>query len=278
MIMDSLRERAISNSPLCVGIDLREDHIPTELKNLTLEEQYIEYSKEIVSASKDYASCYKVQIACYESLGLLGFKIYKSILDIIKSSGNLVIADIKRGDIGSTAEMYAKAHFSGDFESDIITVNPYMGYDTIEPYFEYIKNNNKGLFILGKTSNKGSQDFQDLKFLDDKFLYEKVLNSIESWDLFKSKESFGSLGAVVGVNNANQLEHIKNITQNTFLLIPGYGAQGAKLEDIKLLIHKNKNGVINISRGFTANIGNDFRKELKERSLKFAKELNECFK
>ena len=130
MIMDILRSRAIENSPLCIGIDLRENHIPKELKSLSIYDQYIEYTKEIIEASKNFAACYKVQIACYESLGIKGLKIYKGILDEIRKSGHIAIADVKRGDIGSTAEMYAKGHFSGDFEADIITVNPYMGFDS----------------------------------------------------------------------------------------------------------------------------------------------------
>lgn len=279
MIMDILRERAILNSPLCVGIDLRESHIPKELEGLTLEEKFIEYAKEIIDISKNYASCYKVQIACYESYGIKGLEIYKEILKEIRKNGHIVIADIKRGDIGATAEMYAKAHFKGDFESDIVTINPYMGFDSVEPYEKFIKEKNKGLFILGKTSNIGSKDFQDL-IINNKTLYEIVINNIENWNNnIKKEKDFGSYGVVVGVNNANDLQKLKNITQNLFLLIPGYGAQGAKLDDIKELINENKNGVINISRGLTADIDNsNFRKDLKERVQNFSKELRLCFK
>lgn len=277
MIMGVLRERAIENSPLCVGIDLREDHIPKELKNLTIAEQYITYTKEIIEASKNVASCYKVQIACYESLGLEGLGIYKNILEEIRKTGHIVIADVKRGDIGSTAEMYAKAHFSGDFEADILTLSAYMGFDSVEPYQRFIKEKNKGAFILGKTSNSGSKDFQDLK-IGDKTLYEKVINSIKIWNDAIKDDEFGAFGVVVGVNNANELDRIKKATEDLFLLIPGYGAQGAKIEDIRDIICKRKNGVVNISRGYTANIEGDFRKELRSRAERFAKELRECFK
>lgn len=282
MIMQELRKRAIDVSPLCVGIDLRPDHIPAEIKAScsTLESQYIEYAKEIVEASKDYASCYKVQIACYEAEGMSGLRAYSEILKNIRANKQIVIADIKRGDIGSTAELYAKGHFQGDFEADILTLNAYMGEDAIKPYEKYIKEKNKGAFILAKTSNPGSRDFQDLK-VSEEALYSRVLDKIYQWGKEVQPEAeFPSFGAVVGVNNLNELDIIKEKTKNTFLLIPGYGAQGAKIEDIAYIVKERKNGVINVSRGYTANISDDtdFRKELVKRAQELAKELNKCFK
>jgi len=282
MIMQELRTRAIEISPLCVGIDLRPDQIPAEIKAAcpTLESQYITYAQEIVEASKDYAACYKVQIACYEAEGMSGLRAYSEILKNIRANKHIVIADIKRGDIGSTAELYAKGHFEGDFEADILTLNAYMGEDAIKPYEKYIKENNKGAFILAKTSNPGSKDFQDLK-ISEEALYSRVLDKIYQWGKEVEPEAeFPSFGAVVGVNNLNELEIIKQKTKNTFLLIPGYGAQGAKIEDIAYIVKERKNGVINVSRGYTAGISDDmdFRKELVKRAQELAKELSKCFK
>ncbi len=278
MIMNELRKRAIETSPLCVGIDLRTSHIPQELKNLSLQDQLVEYAREIVAASKDYASCYKVQIACYECYGLEGLLAYKKILEIIRSSGHIAIADIKRGDIGSTAEMYAQGDFEGDFEADILTLNPYMGHDAISPYAKYIETKNKGAFILGKTSNSGSRDFQDLS-VGEQPVYATVLDKIAEWNRELSGfDGFGGFGAVVGVNNADDIKNLIDHTNHLFLLIPGYGAQGAKIEDIAALIRENKNGVVNVSRGYTANVEGDFRKVLRERAITLAGELRECFR
>lgn len=278
MIMDKIRERAIEASPLCVGLDLRESHVPEELKGMPITEQFVAYAKEIIEASKDYASCYKVQIACYESYGIEGMIAYKEILQLIKKADHYVIADIKRGDIGSTGEMYAKGHFTGDFEADVVTLSPYMGFDAISAFVDYV-DKGKGAFILGKTSNPSSRDFQDL-VIDGEPLYQRVLEKVDSWNkkVRRENSNFGAFGAVVGVNNADHLEILKKSTKESFLLIPGYGAQGAKIEDISELVRENKNGVINVSRGITANIEGDFRKQLLERSSRLAKELKECFK
>ena len=144
--------------------------------------------------------------------------------------------------------MYAQGHFEGDFEADILTLNPYMGHDAVSPYAKYIEEKNKGAFILGKTSNEGSRDFQDLS-VGERKLYGAVLDKIESWNkALRGYEGFGGYGAVVGVNHASDLRALCALTQNLFLLIPGYGAQGAKIEDIAMLIREHKNGVVNVSR------------------------------
>lgn len=278
MIMNELRKRAIEVSPFCVGIDLRAEHVPQELRGLPIGEQFVEYAKEIIAASKDYAACYKMQIACYECYGLEGLTAYKKILENVRSAGHIAIADIKRGDIGSTAEMYAQGHFEGDFEADILTLNAYMGHDAVSPYAKYVSEKNKGAFILGKTSNPGSRDFQDLK-VGEKFLYEHVIETVEDWNRkLDGYEGFGGYGVVIGVNNADDIALLQKATRELFMLIPGYGAQGAKIEDIAALIRENKNGVVNVSRGLTANIQGDFRKVLKERAITLAGELRECFK
>lgn len=298
-MMKELRKRAIDRSPLCVGIDLRQDHIPQEILSAYegIEDCLVAYAKEAVDASLEYAACYKVQIACYEAEGLAGMRAYARILEYIRSKGETLIADIKRGDIDSTAKMYAKGHFEGDFEADILTLNPYMGRDAIAPYFDYFKKG-KGAFILGKTSNPSSADFQDLDLLEnegskysflfnplgahalwDWKLYMKVLKTVIEWnqELASEAEEY-PMGAVIGVNAAQNIQGMKQLTDELFLLVPGYGAQGAKIEDIQGLIGNRKNGVVNVSRGYTAGITGDFRKELSSRAQRLAKELSECFK
>ncbi len=277
MIMDNLQNRAKEKSALCVGIDLRECQIPLEITEgkFDVEKHFVSYAKEIIDATSDLAACYKVQIACYEAFGLEGLKAYRQILDYIRSRGELVIADIKRSDIGSTAKMYAKAHFDGDFEADIVTLNPFMGKDSISPYLEYFKKG-KGAFILAKTTNEGSKDFQDLVFEHGSTLSKEVLDRIYEWSKEAGEyQSFPNMGAVVGVNNLSSIKILKESTDKLFLLIPGYGAQGAKLEDIKYLMGSKSNGVINVSRGISGGLANEqnFRKVLRNRALKLAEEL-----
>ena len=280
MIMDKIKERAISRSPFCVGIDLRMDHVPAELQNsfTKTSDKLVAYAKEAIDASKEYAACYKVQIACYEAEGLDGMVAYQQIVSYIRSIGEIVIADVKRGDIGSTAGLYAKGHLSGDFEADVVTLSPYMGKDAISPYFDFFAKD-KGAFVLAKTSNEGSKDFQDL-IIDGQPLYMSVLQKLKEW----SKEipgdyKFSPLGAVVGVNELKDIKALKENSKDTYLLIPGYGAQGANIEAIRALIQENKNGVINVSRGYTAGIKeSDFRKVLSQRAQQLAKELSECIK
>lgn len=284
MIMDILQNRALEKSPLCVGIDLRDNQVPLEISEgeFDAEKHFVEYAKEIIDASLEYAACYKLQIACYEAYGIAGLKAYSRILKYIRSKGQIVIADIKRGDIGSTAEMYAKGHFTGDFEADILTLNPYMGQDAITPYFSYFKEG-KGAFILGKTSNLGSKNFQDLTLSDDtnRTLSQTVLQTVYEWGReYSDNGEFSALGAVVGVNNLEGIHAMKPYTDKLFLLVPGYGAQGARIEDIRTLICDKKNGVVNVSRGLTAGLqeSKDFKKELKQRAQQLAKELGECIK
>lgn len=281
MIMKELQKIALDNSPLCVGLDLREDHIPLEISggNFDVRTHFVEYAKEVIDVTAALAACFKLQIACYEAYGLEGLTAYRDILNYVRKKGAIAIADVKRGDIGSTAEMYAKAHFEGDFEADIITLSPYMGEDSVSPYYPYFQKG-KGAFVLGKTSNAGSRDFQDLVLQQGEKLSQRVLKSIEQWGNDCGMEDGSPIGAVVGVNNIDDIKAMKPYTDKLFLLVPGYGAQGAKIEDIRALLADEKNGVINVSRAMTAGLSEnrDFRKELAIRGEKFAKELRECFR
>ena len=256
MIIDDLYSRVKQKSPLCVGLDLRVEYIPENIneKYSDISDRLFETAKMIVDATEEYAACYKVQIACYEAIGLQGLTAYSRILKYIRDNQNIVIADIKRGDIASTAEEYAKGHFTGDFEADLVTLNPYMGIDAISPYFDYFTNKNKGCFVLVKTSNPSSMDFEEIKNSDGTPLYLSVLGKIQEWgEKFSGVNGYSAVGAVVGVNHLQQIQAVRNIAAGkTFMLVPGYGAQGAKAEDIAALIGKEMGGIVNVSRGIIA--------------------------
>lgn len=251
MIIDKLYDEILEKGPICIGLDTKYDYLPEVIqnKNLTLEEKLFEFNKRIIDATYDLAACYKIQIACYEGYGLEGMKAYARTVRYIREIGKISIGDIKRGDISSTAQMYAKAHFEGDFEVDFITINPYMGIDAISPYFKYLKTGEKGIFILIKTSNESSNDFQCLE-IDNKSLYIKVAEKVNDWGKeFIGKSGFSLVGGVVGSNNIDEFNEIKSVCKNTLFLIPGYGAQGGSGKDIGEMFSDKVCGVVNSSRG-----------------------------
>jgi len=278
MIVDELYERVKQRSPLCVGLDLRTEYIPAEFQNFSVEDRLFETAKMIVDATIQNASCYKVQIACYEALGLEGLRAYARILKYLRDNDEIVIADIKRGDIASTAEEYAKGHFSGDFETDIVTLNPYMGVDAISPYFPYFKDKSKGAFVLVKTSNPSSDDFEEIEDKNGKPLYMSVLEAIKNWgEDFLGDSGYSAIGAVVGVNHLKQIIHIREVADGrVFFLVPGFGAQGAKADDIAELIGQEQGGIVNVSRGIiAAHVGNEGSAKdiIKAKADDMAKEL-----
>ena len=172
--MDKLYESVAANGPVCVGLDTEISYLPTTDTAKTAGENVVAFNRALIDATKGVAGCYKVQIAYYESLGLDGMRAYAETLKLARATGLPVIADIKRGDIAKTAEMYAKAHFTGDFEADIITLAPYMGLDSISPYLPYCAEQGKGVFVLCRTSNPGAKDFE-YKKLDDGRLQGQLL-------------------------------------------------------------------------------------------------------
>lgn len=252
MIIDKLFESVREKGHVCVGLDTALDYIPNEFLNkyTSIEDGVFEYNRTIVDATLDVAACYKIQIAYYEALGLEGLRAYKKTLDYLKNRKGIVIADIKRGDIAKTAEMYAKAHFEGDFESDFITLNPYMGLDGLEPYLPYVSNKEKGLFVLVRTSNEGAKDIQYLDTNKNKKLYTVVGEKIQQLgDKYMGSCGFSSLGGVVGCTNTEEAIELRNKLNKMFFLIPGYGAQGGKAEDVALYLKDGNGGVVNSSRG-----------------------------
>lgn len=252
MIMDRLYNEALK-SPVCVGLDTKIDFLPQYLKDKdwSAGEKITAFNQKIVDATADIAACYKMQIACYEALGLDGMKAYSETVKYVRKNGKIAIGDAKRGDITSTATQYAKGHFEGDFEVDILTVNAYMGEDAVSPYFPYIENNEKGLFVLLHTSNPSSRDFQELKLeKDGQKLYEAVGDKITEWGRpFIGESGYSAVGAVVGLIFPEEFEALQDQCPSTFFLVPGYGAQGGTGKDIANIFKKSRCAVINSSRG-----------------------------
>ena len=250
--MDKLYEAVAARGPVCVGLDTDFSYLPEGFAKaeLTAGENIVRFNKAVVDATKDVAGCFKVQIAYYESLGLDGIRAYKETLDYVKAAGMPVIADIKRGDIAKTAEMYAKAHFEGDFEADFITLAPYMGLDSIRPYLPYVTGAGKGLFVLVRTSNPGAKDFEYEKLADGRHVYDMVGDKLhELGGECMGEKGYSSLGLVIGGTHIEEAAEIRARYEDSFFLIPGYGAQGGTVDDIARYLDKHSNGgVVNSSR------------------------------
>jgi orotidine-5'-phosphate decarboxylase len=220
---DLLIQIKTKRSFLCIGLDADIQKIPKFL--LKSEDPIFEFNKKIIDATNSYCVAYKPNIAFYESLGINGWKALEKTINYINSSYPEIftIADAKRGDIGNTSSMYAKAYFE-TLNFDSITINPYMGKDSVEPFLEY---KNKHTILLALTSNVGAFDFQTKNIVDNSNkLYEEVIKTSTSW------ENSNQLMYVVGATKASYLKEIRNIVPNNFLLIPGVGAQGGDLKEV----------------------------------------------
>jgi len=251
MIVDRLYEAVKEKGFVCVGLDSHLDYIPNYIKEKheKLSDIIFEYNKTIIDATSDIVAIYKPQIAYYESNGLEGLIAYQRTLRYLKEKGLLSIGDVKRGDIASTAKEYAKAHFKGEFEADFITLNPYMGMDSITPYLDYLKTGEKGVFVLLRTSNEGAKDIECLDY-NGEALYFKVGDELKKFaDELTSECGYSPLGFVVGATHSEEAKKIRERYKNIFFLLPGYGAQGAKAEDIRTYLNDFNGGVVNSSRG-----------------------------
>lgn len=246
----------LRNSLLCIGLDTDINKIPLFLKSY--DDPIFEFNKRIIEKTKDIVCAYKINIAFYEALGSSGWNTLEKTLKIIPPE-IITIADAKRGDIGNTSELYAKAFFE-TFPFDSITVNPYLGYDSIYPF---LKHNNKGVFILALTSNKGSRDFQYLK-IDGKPLYQKVVEKVIEWNQNLN------CGVVIGATHPEELMILREVAPSLPFLIPGIGAQGGDLESsIKYGCDKNTElALINISRAIIY-ASNDEDFDIKSREVAF---------
>ncbi|MEB3073172.1 orotidine-5'-phosphate decarboxylase [Parvimonas sp. C2] len=251
MIIDRLYEAVKEKGFVCVGLDSHLDYIPNYIKEKheKISDIIFEYNKTIIDATSDIVAIYKPQIAYYEANGLEGLIAYQRTLRYLKEKGLLGIGDVKRGDIASTAKEYAKAHFKGEFEADFITLNPYMGMDSITPYLDYLKIGEKGVFVLLRTSNEGAKDIECLDY-NGEALYFKVGDELKKFaDELTSECGYSPLGFVVGATHSEEAKKIRERYKNIFFLLPGYGAQGAKAEDIRTYLNDFNGGVVNSSRG-----------------------------
>ena len=252
MIIDRLFKTVAEKGHVCVGLDTDIAYIPEsfKVKYENIGDAIFEFNKAIIDATVDVAACFKPQIAYYETYGIDGLRAYARTMQYLKEKGALSIGDIKRGDISRTAEMYAKAHFAGEFEADFITLSPYMGLDSIEPYLPYLKSNEKGVFVLIRTSNKGSKDIQYVETAGDRRVYNVVGELINNLGKeYMGECGYSSVGGVIGCTHVDEGIEIRKDLDSTFFLIPGYGAQGGKAEDVALYLKEGNGGVVNSSRG-----------------------------
>lgn len=258
-------------APIVVGLDPMLDYIPEQIlneaytnygENLKGAAQAIwQYNKGIIDAIYDLIPAVKPQIAMYEQFGLEGLEVFKRTIDYCKQKGLIVIGDIKRGDIGSTSTAYATGHLGKikigsssftAFDEDFATVNPYLGFDGIKPFVDVCREEKKGLFILVKTSNPSSGEFQD-QLVDGKPLYELVGKKVAEWGELHMGETYSYIGAVVGATYPEVGKALRRIMPKTFILVPGYGAQGGKAEDLAAYFNNDGLGaIVNSSRGIIA--------------------------
>ena len=266
MITDKLIDGIIATqNPTCVGLDTLFDYLPDDMKAgaKTFEdvaERVLEFNKKLIDNIADVVPSVKVQIAYYEMYGVAGMKAYYETLKYAKEKGLYVIADAKRNDIGSTASCYAKA-FLGEtqvnenvltaFPSDYVTVNGYLGSDGILPFVEECEKNEKGIFVLVKTSNPSGAEIQNMILENGMPMYEYVGGLVEKWgESTVGKYGYSAVGAVVGATHPTEAARLRELLKHTFFLIPGYGAQGGNAEMLKSCFGANGlGGVVNNSRG-----------------------------
>ncbi len=251
MIIDRLYKEVENKGMVCVGLDTNLDYIPSEIKTKyeKIEEQIFQYNKKIIDCTMDICAIYKLQIAYYEAYGISGLVAYKNTMEYLKSLNLLSIGDVKRGDISATADMYAKAHFEGDFQTDFITINPYMGYDSITPYLKYLESGKKGIFVLLRTSNPGAKDIEYLDVQGKKLYYHIGDKLAQLSEKYIGKSGYSSLAAVVGGTHTDEAIEIRERYKNMYFLIPGYGAQGGDGNGASLYLNNGNGGIVNSSRG-----------------------------
>lgn len=257
----------MKKSPIVVGLDPRLESLPSEIidalpKEVTMKDladAVLTFNKGIIDAVHDLVPAVKPQVAFYEQLGLEGMRVYQATCDYAKEKDLFVLGDIKRGDIGSTSKAYSKGHlgkteFMGvtfkAFEADSITVNPYLGDDCLKEFIDDIKENDKSMFVLVKTSNPTSKQLQDLQ-VEGEEIYKKVGAMVEAWSQeLKGEYGYSPVGAVVGATYPEELNTLRVLMPATYFLVPGYGAQGGGAKDvINAFDDKGLGALINSSRG-----------------------------
>lgn len=254
-------------SVLCVGLDTDASKLPLHLQNDP--NGILLFNKAIIDATKEYTVAYKINTAFYEAMGIKGWEIMQATLAYIPKEV-FTIADAKRGDIGNTATQYAKTFFE-TYPYDSVTVAPYMGADSVQPFLAF---ENKWAIVLGLTSNPGSQDFQMLSLADQSFLYERVLKTVSSWG------SSENTMFVIGATRADQLQNVRNILPHHFLLIPGVGAQGGDVATVCEHALTDDGGIlINVSRGIIyASSQEDFASKAQDAAKMYQQEMQQFIK
>ncbi|MCR4717678.1 MAG: orotidine-5'-phosphate decarboxylase [Lachnospiraceae bacterium] len=268
MINKLVSEIKKKSAPVVVGLDPMLSYLPEDILNKAIKEHgesleaaaeaIWQFNKGIVDAIYELIPAVKPQIAMYEQFGVPGVMAFKKTVDYCKSKGLVVIGDIKRGDIGSTSTAYAVGHigkvsvgsksFYG-FDEDFVTVNPYLGTDGVKPFVDVCKEEKRGIFVLVKTSNPSSGEFQD-QLVDGKPLYELVGKKVASWGEEAMGDDYSYVGAVVGATYPEMGEVLRKIMPKTYILVPGYGAQGGKASDLKPYFNADGLGaIVNSSRG-----------------------------
>lgn len=260
-----------TNAPIVVGLDPTMKLIPPYILETAYKEQgetfaavseaIWQYNKGIIDAVADLIPAVKPQIAMYEQFGIEGIIAFKKTVDYCKEKGLVVIGDIKRGDIGSTSTAYALGHLGKikigntvcrGFDEDFVTVNPYLGTDGIKPFIEVCKEEQKGIFVLVKTSNPSSGEFQD-RIVDGRPLYEWVGQKVADWGLECMGNEYSYVGAVVGATYPEMGKVLRKLMPKTYILVPGYGAQGGKGADLAPFFNEDGLGaIVNSSRGIIA--------------------------
>ena len=260
-----------THAPICVGLDPMLSYVPKQVQETafkeygeTLEgaaEAIWQFNKAIIDATYDLIPAVKPQIAMYEQFGIPGLVAFKKTVDYCKEKDLVVIGDIKRGDIGSTSSAYAVGHLGkvqvgtkeyAGFDEDFATVNPYLGSDGINPFIKICQEENKGIFILVKTSNPSSGEFQD-QLIDGKPLYEHVGAKVDEWGSQCMGDTYSNVGAVVGATYPEMGKTLRKVMPKAYILVPGYGAQGGKAEDLAAFFNPDGLGaIVNSSRGIIA--------------------------
>ena len=260
-----------TKAPICVGLDPMLNYIPSHIIQKafaeygeTLEgaaEAVWQYNKEIVDATYDLIPSVKPQIAMYEQFGIEGLKAYAKTVEYCQQKGLIVIGDVKRGDIGSTSSAYAVGHLGNvkvgsnictGFNTEFITVNPYLGTDGVKPFVDVCNEQDKGIFVLVKTSNPSSGEFQD-KLIDGRPLYELVAEKVVEWGDASMDGAYSNVGAVVGATYPEMSKILRKLMPRTYFLVPGYGAQGGTAQDLKHCFNEDGLGaIVNSSRGIIA--------------------------
>ena len=271
-MINKLVEKIVKQgAPVVVGLDPMMKFVPKHLKEAAFEqygetlegaaEAVWQFNKAIIDNIYDIVPAVKPQIAMYEQFGLPGMAAFKKTVDYCHEKDMVVIGDVKRGDIGSTSEAYATAHLGrvqvgskslAAFDEDFATVNPYLGSDGIKPFLKVCAEEKKGIFILVKTSNPSSGEFQD-RLIDGKPLYELVGEKVNEWASECMGEKYSYVGAVVGATYPEMGKTLRKVMPKSFILVPGYGAQGGKAEDLVHFFDEDGLGaIVNSSRGIIA--------------------------